>query len=120
MNFEKYTNTLPRPRKQDFTTYYHYKGGEFLGKTDNKYPLAVGAVVETIVDEEAYQEAKGAYYKAKSDVKQQFFDDLAEELGITNHPKADKFFDLCWQEGHSGGWNDVYSVACTWVELLED
>lgn len=120
MNFEKYTNTLSCPRKQDFTTYYHYKVGKFLGKTDNKYPLAVGAVVEAVVDEDAYKEAQDAYYKAESDVKQQFFDDLAEEFCIVNHPKKDKFLYLCWQEGHSGGFSEVYNVACTWVELLED
>lgn len=120
MNFEKYTNTARYPRKQDFTTYYHYIGGECIGQSNDRSPLLSGAVIEKVVDEEAYKEAQDAYYKAESDVKQQFFDELAEELDITNHPKKDKFLYLCWQEGHSGGFSEVYNVACTWVELLED
>lgn len=120
MNFEKYANTVPYPNKKDFTTYYHYKGGKLLGKTGSKYPLAEGAVVETVVDEDSYEVARQAYYNEQSKANEMFFDDLAEELGITSHPKKGKFFSLCWYEGHSGGLSEVYNVACTWVELLED
>lgn len=120
MNFEKYTITLPRPRKQDFTTYYHYKSGKYIGQSNDSFPMIVGAVVEKSVDEDAYKAAQDAYYNEEAKIKKMFFDDMAEEFCITNHPKKDKFLYLCWQEGHSGGYNDVYSVACTWVELLGD
>jgi len=123
MNFDKYVNNVPYPRKKDFTEWYHYKGGNFLGKTkNNEYEdanILFGAVIEKVVDEEAYKAAREAYYREENKMMGLFADDLADELGISNHPKKDKFLHLCWQEGHSGGFSEVYNVACTWVELLE-
>lgn len=120
MNFDKYVNPLPFPSKQHFTTFYHYKGGKLIGESKTDQPMTEGGVVEKIVDEAAYKAAREAYYKEENRVLETFADDLAEEFGISNHPKKDKFISLCWQEGHSGGFSEVYNVACTWIELLED
>lgn len=118
MNFNKYTSSVPYPNKQDFTTYYHYKGGKCISESKTNGPVANGAVVEKVVDEDAYKVAREAYHKGQAEVKALFLGDLAEELCITNHPKKDKFLYLCWQEGHSGGWEEVCDVAYTWIDVL--
>jgi hypothetical protein len=45
-----------------------------------------------------------------------FKHDSLEELGILNHPKADKLFDIAWEEGHSNGLTEVW----LWMETLAD
>jgi hypothetical protein len=119
MNFDKYINTLPFPRSQTYTTYFHYKGGKCLGESNTLEPLVYGAIVEKVLDEDAYRAARDVHWAEDQRLKQMFFDDLTDEFCIKNHPKRDKFLYLCWQEGHSGGFSEVYNVACTWVELLE-
>lgn len=49
-----------------------------------------------------------------------FKSDTLEELGLTDHPKADRFFDLCWQQGHAhgSGFNDVWLTMEDWSDLL--
>lgn len=47
-----------------------------------------------------------------------FRKDLLEDLGITNHPKADKLFEMAWDNGHSEGLQAVYDWAVELSELL--
>lgn len=50
----------------------------------------------------------------------EFKHDALEELGITNHPKADKLFELAWSEGHSSGYHEVWNIMITWAELIRE
>jgi hypothetical protein len=48
----------------------------------------------------------------------EFKDDALECLELTNHPKAGLLFDLCWQHGHSSGYQEVWGYLLNWSELL--
>jgi hypothetical protein len=46
--------------------------------------------------------------------------DALAEVGLTGHPKADKAYDLAWENGHSGGLQDVYNHLLDYADLLKD
>jgi hypothetical protein len=47
-----------------------------------------------------------------------FRDDLFEEFGVTNHPKAQATFDLAWERGYAAGLHQVYYRFSELVALL--
>jgi hypothetical protein len=59
-----------------------------------------------------------AWAKEEGRLSQLFFDDMAEDLGYTNHPKRSKFETICWQKGHSSGYSEVYNVALDFIDLI--
>lgn len=44
--------------------------------------------------------------------------DLLDELGVSNHPKADALFSLAWSYGHSAGYEEVFNYADELSQLL--
>lgn len=59
-----------------------------------------------------------AYRKSEDDGLKQFKEDLAEEFGVSSHPKKDKLYSLAWEYGHSSGLMEVYNYYSELVELL--
>lgn len=129
MNFADYRMTDTYPARSHFTKHYWYKAGkcietataeEYLAAPDkyNKITMS-GAVVEKVVDEEAFTAAKKEYAAKYSALEQKFFDDLAEELEITNNPKRDLLISKAYEMGHSGGLSDVYNIAWDLVDLIK-
>ena len=53
------------------------------------------------------------------DYPENFREEALIDLGILNHPKADKAFQLAWDAGHSGGYSEVYNYLLDYAELLE-
>jgi len=45
--------------------------------------------------------------------------DLLEENGLTSHPKADKLFDMAWEDGHSSGLEEVEAYFVEFMVLLK-
>ncbi len=43
---------------------------------------------------------------------------VKKDLGILDNPKADKLMSKAYEEGHSGGYYEVYICACNLVELI--
>lgn len=66
----------------------------------------------------AYREARDAYRAEDNRLTQQFRADLEAEYGLTGHPKADKLWNLAWEEGHSSGLNEVYLCYDRFSELV--
>ncbi len=120
MNFTKYTNTLPYPSKRDFTTYIYYSKGQVVGKfaARNEEFFAKRYMEEKVVDEASYTAARKIYDDNEGSLITLFKKDLLEDLGITDHPKADKLYDMAWEDVHSAGLEEVYNVALDLVELL--
>ena len=56
----------------------------------------------------------GQYDGAPKDFRR----DLFRSLDIADHPKADKLYELAWEEGHSSGYEEVLNYAEDFVELL--
>lgn len=46
--------------------------------------------------------------------------DLADAYGVSNHPKADRVFELAWDRGHDAGLGDVLIEYDDLVELIKD
>ena len=44
---------------------------------------------------------------------------VKKDLGILDHPNADKLMSYAWEEGHSYGYYTTYQFARRLVELLE-
>ena len=65
-----------------------------------------------------WKERRKLYSEAVHKVELRFRADLLESLGIQNHPKANKLYDMAWDDGHSEGYHRVAEVAETLAELL--
>lgn len=122
MNFAKYNNTYPYPSKADFTSTYYYKEGKLVAVStvanlDHKLPeIALkDCVKEVIVDSEAFQRARNEYYDASSRARDLFKEDLADELGLTGHPKFNLLYDLA---NNGDGFEALFEEAERLAELL--
>jgi len=61
---------------------------------------------------------KKAYREETSNLKRKFREDLAEEFGVTDHPKEEQLFNIAWENGHSSGYNEVWGEYSDLVELI--
>ena len=57
---------------------------------------------------EEYKKAINEYWKKCDEIEEQFKKDALSYVGIdVNHPKAEKLFQIAWNEKHSSGLRDV-------------
>jgi hypothetical protein len=63
-------------------------------------------------------EARRAYRVDQARLDAQFKADVLEDLGLTNHPKADVLWRMAWENGKGSGSYSVYSEAQDLSELL--
>jgi len=54
----------------------------------------------------------------QAELENQFREDLIEDLGIKDNPKAGLLFSKAWELGHSSGYHEVYNYACDLVDLI--
>jgi hypothetical protein len=59
-----------------------------------------------------------SYSAAGSEYVKQFKAELLQELGLDKHPKAEKLFEMAWDDGHSNGFLEVAICAAKLAELL--
>lgn len=107
MNFDDYKVDLPYPSPDD------YRVEEIITRN--------GKIVskKLVTDTEAYKDSINEYRKKQQELITKFHDDLFQELGISNHPKRGKLYDLAWSYGHSEGFRSVFEYASELSELLE-
>lgn len=48
----------------------------------------------------------------------EFRADLANEFGMTGHPKEEKVWELSWEDGHSAGYDEVALYYEKYAELV--
>lgn len=123
MNFAKYTNTYPYPSKADFTSTYYYKEGKLVAVSkisalEHLIPeIALkDCVKEAVFDFKSFQETRNTYHSNGNTLRTQFKEDLAEDLGLTNHPKWDKLYQYASEDSDSFG--DTYDIALELADLL--
>lgn len=68
--------------------------------------------------EKEQREYKSRLAAHKTELHEQFKEELFEELGITNNPKRHRLFEKAWEQGHGCGYAEVYSYACDLVDLI--
>ena len=126
--FDYYSkSSIPYPAKQDYTTYYVYDKGEVIGKFaafDRSKPCLGGlypnAVIQDVLDEDAFKAQQARHNEERSRLEQEFQDDLFDEFGVSDNPKRHKCFSLAWENGHAHGLHEVYSHFSDYVELIKD
>jgi hypothetical protein len=112
MNYEKYKNTLL------------YPGSVKKPSMPNTHPTAEEATAY-IKELSGYKdsltkngELRRAYDAENSRLYDLFKADALEEAGLTGHPNADKIFAKSWEDGHSSGYYEVFSILCDLAELV--
>ena len=63
--------------------------------------------------------ANKAYLDDERNCYQRFKHDALEDVGLLNHPKADKIFDYAWDKRHADGCLAVYDILCELADLLD-
>lgn len=71
---------------------------------------------EAALDE--YRAAAALHRNDDARLVEQFRADLIEELGLTEHPKANLLYAKAWEMGHSCGLSEVVNYAEDLVELV--
>ncbi len=69
-------------------------------------------------DKEQWLRLVDEYHAANGRVNQSFEAEILEALGITDHPKARKLWEMAYERGHSGGYYEVAQEAERLVELI--
>lgn len=126
--FDYYSKTKTLyPNKKDYTTFYAYDKGECLNIRSNFYTSKreverdyPNAVIQEVLDEEAYKAHRKEYIDESAKLHQEFQDDLFKEFNVTDNPKRFKCFELAWDRGHAYGLSEVYNCFSDFVELIYD
>lgn len=114
MNFEDYTTDtsdlpvipeVPYPHKPDFKKGTPDDYREYADKLE-KY--------------NEYREKKNAegriITQRMHEAQNRFQADALRELGLTDHPKAGKLYQMAWEHGHASGLSEVWY----WLNELKD
>lgn len=78
------------------------------GEFENKVPYPSGGSTK---DREVYR-------KGNREAEQLFKEAALEEVGLSDHPKADKVFEKAWRDGHSSGYAEVFGELQELSELM--
>ena len=113
MNFDQFKNTVEYPDRP---------GKPVLPKcaTPADYRKYAQDLEQHAARLEEYKKSSDAWHK-----EQGRLDDLAkqamlEDVGLAKHPKRDKIYAYAWEQGHSGGYNDVWCVLSDIADLFKD
>ena len=111
------------PNKKDYITFYVYdKGaciwsGSSLSNTKSNlkedYP---NAVIQEVLDEEAYKAHHKEYCDELNKLYQEFQNDLFEEYGVSDNPK--RFLLLTKVEDLRDSYSEIYDLFGDLVELI--
>jgi len=130
MDFTKYKNDVPYPKKKDFTTYSALVKGKLildnvtedeLDKTVSKHnKLKDSIVYSPNFNEDKWSVVHDAYNKREREMHSQFKTDLFDEegLGGTNET-LNVIFDEAWERGHSCGFEDVAGQFIDLISFIE-
>jgi len=61
-----------------------------------------------------------AYKDELARLDAEFKRDALKEVGLENHPKANKAFAFAWSLGHASGFSEVFSYLEEIAEILKD
>ncbi len=128
---DQFKNTLPYPRKAQFTATYWYRAGVpaavQLGDGAVKYlipNLDPGVLQkltsERVLDEVGFKAAREEYNRQESSIDKRFFEYFCEELDIVGHPKAALLYAKAYEHGHSSGHAEIMNYGEILVNLIRD
>lgn len=120
------TPTVSFPDQASFTTVYVYSRGRVLWqgtvnewKSAREMLVAESYVQEHVVDTDALQAARSAWYADKRRLNEEFENDLFAEYGLSpENKKAQRCFEMANQRG--GTKAQIAEVFAELVELIID
>lgn len=68
--------------------------------------------------EDQYRPAMDEYWRQERLAKEKFFQAILYDVGLENHPNAQKIAEYAWGEGHSSGYYEVYNHMCEISDLF--
>lgn len=118
----------PCPARTGYTTRYVYDKGELISKfvANGDFEMAVlkglhpSAVVQDVLDEDAFKAHQARYNEETQKLEQEFQDDMFDEFDVSDNPKRYKCFAIAWERGHAYGHQEIYSHFSDYVELIQD
>ena len=113
MDFDKYKMTRPYPP----APYSPWLPTNPTPEDCRKYADAKEAHLQAI---EVWKKARSDWEAEENRLFKGFKADALAEVGLTNHPKADKAYGLAWENGHASGLSEVYNHLMRYAELLKD
>ena len=118
--FSRKQNDLYRPKKEDFTTYYHYSKGECIGQSNDRAKLnaPLGAIIEKDCDEDAYRAAMSDYHRRWNEIYIEFRDWCFDDLGIMDNPRKMKLWSYVCNHYECYGFSDMHSHMEELVDLI--
>lgn len=122
--FDYYSKAqTPYPNQKDYITFYVYDKGaciyseSSLSNTKSNlredYP---NAVIQEVLDEEAYKAHRKEYDDERNKLYQEFQNDLFEEYGVSDNPK--RFLLLTKLEDLRDSYSEIYDLFGYLVELI--
>lgn len=67
----------------------------------------------------AYKDALKAYLADSARLDDEFYRDIADHNGITDHPMRKKIESKAYERGHSGGYSEIADAYEDYVEILK-
>ena len=113
MDFDKYKNKLPYLPRPAKPTLPKNPTPEDYRKHADDMEAHAQAVTEFLKEMDKY-------YAEGKRLLELFKQDVLADVGLTNHPKADKAYGLAWENGHASGLSEVYNHLMRYAELLKD
>lgn len=113
MNYDDYYNKLPFPKKPI--------------KPNLAYANCTPQMARSYADkleiwEKSFDDFKlqmDAYTAEEQRLMGQFYTDAIEEAGLSNHPKSAVIYSKAWEDGHSGGYSEVFNKLLDLAEFVE-
>ncbi len=110
------------PNREDFTTYYAYKGGKSkLFQTRNE-ASEYSEILEINFDKQAYDAAYKKYYEIQHAASDKVIQAMKSELGYGDNEKDTKLFNLIYSKadeaGHSSGFDEIYNYLLEFDDLV--
>lgn len=113
IDFEQFKNAVPYPERPSKPVLpAHPTSADYRKHADalEKYAEALWA----------NKRAAGAYYDEQARVDAYAKEAMLVEAGLDKHPKRDKIYNYAWQQGHSGGYSEVWNVLNDIADLFKD
>lgn len=96
----------PKPNRKDFPNHASY------GVALDDWETAGKQI------KEEFRKLRSAWSTETSRIEDEFKKELLKFLEVADHPKADKLWQLAWEQGHSDGFNEVAMHAEELAELI--
>ena len=114
MNYEDYKNTVPFPKKP-IKPNLAYE--DCTSTTARKYADKLEVWEKEM---ENYKLQMDAYTAEEQRLMGQFYADALEESGLEKHPKSNIIYSKAWEDGHSGGYSEVFNKLLDLAEFVEN